>query len=110
MGAFRAMDGRAVGSRPTSSASPTAYSLSTGKSCKTKQPGKNRKACCRCLVQNFLRRRLKRTQPDSIGKLQFSNGSQEGTPDDRVAAQIRDSEVAILNRTSATRFAILPWL
>src|SRR6202171_931821 len=48
------MEGRAAGSRPTSSASPTAYSPSTGTSCKTKQPGKSRKADCRCSARRFL--------------------------------------------------------
>ena len=54
-GRFWALDRRAVGSRPTSFASPTAYSRSTGTSLRMKRPGKNLKAGCRCSVQNFLR-------------------------------------------------------
>src|SRR5712692_8357150 len=80
------MDGRAAGSRPTSSASPTVYSPSTGTSCKTKQPRKSRKAGCRCSVQRTVtsfsvdqdadestgEKTTKRTQPTSIGELQYA--------------------------------------
>src|SRR6202140_3718899 len=53
------MEGRAVGSRSTWSASPTVYSPSTGTSCKTKQPGKSRKAACQCSARRFLRRQFR---------------------------------------------------
>jgi hypothetical protein len=56
---FWPWNGRAVGSRPTSSASPTVYSPSTGTSCKTKQPGTSRKADRRCLARRFLRSQLR---------------------------------------------------
>src|SRR5216684_8800342 len=64
MAAFRAMDGRAAGSRPTSSALPTEYSPSTGTSCKTKQPRKSRKAGCRCSARPFLCRQSQKNATD----------------------------------------------
>jgi hypothetical protein len=54
-GRFSGHGGRAAGSRSTSSASPTVYSPSTGTSCKTKRPGKSRKAARRCSARRFLR-------------------------------------------------------
>ena len=59
-GRFSGTGAHATGSRRIFFASPTVCSPSTGTSCKTKQPGKSRKAGCRCSAQRFLSRQFRR--------------------------------------------------
>ena len=82
------MGGGAVGSRPTSSASPTVYSPNTGTSCKTKQPGTSRKADRRCSARRFLGSQLRFYQY-LIGDLQYAlSGEYEPSRNDRDRKQV----------------------